>query len=105
MSTVRKRKNMLRKLNTYFLAKGKILTEREYKEAADGPFRLSLILKFIGPWPRMVSFLKYYYPHWEDNDVPLPIMPPEPPPKIVPPPIRIDPPIEDKPTSRARAKK
>jgi hypothetical protein len=69
MSTVRKRKNMLRKLNNYFLARGKVLTEREYKEASDVPFRLVIIKKYIGTWPRMINFLCFYYPGWRDTIV------------------------------------
>ena len=64
---------MLRKLNTYFLAKGKLLTEREYMAESDVPFRLTTIQKFIGRWPRMISFLQYYYPGWRAETVEEPV--------------------------------
>jgi hypothetical protein len=65
MSTVRKKKNIIRRLNAYFQNQGKILTEREYREAIGTPFRLVLIEKFLGPWPRVVSSVKHYYPSWD----------------------------------------
>jgi hypothetical protein len=68
MSTVRKRKNMLRKLNQYFESEGKVLTEREYK-AVGGPYRIAAINKYIGTWPRMVHFLAFYYPQWKEVEV------------------------------------
>lgn len=64
---------MLRRLNTYFLAKGRLLSEREYKEALDAPFRLIVIEKYIGRWPRVLSFLTYYYPQWKDKAVVEPV--------------------------------
>jgi hypothetical protein len=68
MSTVRKRKNMLRKLNRYFESEGKVLTEREYK-VKGGPYRLQAINKYIGTWPRMIHFLSFYYPQWKVVEV------------------------------------
>lgn len=53
---------MLKKLNTYFLNEGKILTEKEYMAEAHVPYRIIMIQKYLGGWPRMLSYLNFYYP-------------------------------------------
>lgn len=82
MSTVRKRKLMLRKLNTYFEHKGKILSEREYMQETQPPFRIYAIKKYLGGWPRMQAYLKYYWPAWAGKTVEEVAPPKEDAPKI-----------------------
>ena len=68
MSTVRKRKNMLAKLNLFFRKQGKVLTEREYMAASGVPYRITMIDKYLGGWPRMVRYLEFYYPQWKAEE-------------------------------------
>lgn len=65
MSSVRKRKNMLRRLNTYFENHGELIGEREYSKDPSAPFRLYSIKKYLGGWNRMVYYLGFYYPRWK----------------------------------------
>lgn len=62
MSTVRKRKMMIKKLHQYFKDQGKILSEREYMAVPQPPYRIYMIDKFLGGWPRMEAYLKHYFP-------------------------------------------
>lgn len=65
MSSVRKRKAMLKKLNTYFTNRGKLVGEREYSQDYTAPYRLEMIKKYLGGWTRMVYYLGFYYPRWK----------------------------------------
>lgn len=69
MSSVRKRKAMLKKLNFYFVKKGKLVSEREYSADYTAPYRITSIQKFLGGWSRMLNYLGFYYPQWADRGV------------------------------------
>ena len=69
MSSLRKRKMMLKKLNTFFENEGRLLTEKEYMAFVGVPYRLAMIDKFMGGWSRMINFLGFYYPRWKDLPV------------------------------------
>lgn len=67
MSSVRKRKFMLRKLNTYFVRLGYIPSEQEYNASSNVPYRREIIKKYLGGWARMVNYLQFYYPEWKET--------------------------------------
>jgi len=64
MISTRKRKTMLKRLNAYFVASGKIPTEREYNTGGAVPYRSTMIEKYLGGWNKMVHYLQFYYPQW-----------------------------------------
>ena len=66
---------MLKKLNTFFERQGRILTEKEYMAFVGVPYRLTMITKFMGGWPRMINFLGFYYPQWKE--VPVEVVKPK----------------------------
>jgi len=76
MSSVRKRKTMLKKLNSYFSKKGELVGEREYSKDYTAPYRLETIKKHLGGWHRMVYYLGFYYPQWKaTSGAPTPTFP------------------------------
>jgi hypothetical protein len=60
--SVRKRKVMIKKLGSFFNNLGYIPTETEYKALPEVPYRLAIINKYIGVWPRVVAHVERYYP-------------------------------------------
>ena len=76
----------LEQLAKYFISKGKILTEKEYKEARDTPIRFFFIKRKIGNWKKMEVLLKKNHPDvYEVINKPNPVkQEPKPVPKPVP---------------------
>lgn len=70
MISVRKRKTMLKKLNTFFNNEGGVLlSEHEYSLNPRTPYRLMLIKKYMGGYIKMIYFLEHYYPHWANSPI------------------------------------
>lgn len=65
----RKRKQMIYRLNKFFEAEGKILTEQEYMAHGRVPFRIGVIKKYLRSWPSMVAYIKTKYPYWKEETV------------------------------------
>ena len=69
MISPRKRKLMLRNLNTFFQRHGRIISEHEYRNAAGTPYRLDQIQRYLHGWVRMTQALCRYYPKWREGYV------------------------------------
>ena len=65
MISVRKRKNMIRKLHNYFSTIGYVPSENEYGKLPNPPIRRAMLDKYLGSWPRMIAYLERYYPIWK----------------------------------------
>jgi hypothetical protein len=53
---------LLETIANYFVAKGKYLNMREYKQQPDFPVSPNLVLRAYGSWGRLPSKIKKYYP-------------------------------------------
>lgn len=51
------RAHIINTLRDYFTKKGKFLTEEEYNEQADRPFRSQIIKRSLGKWSRVERFI------------------------------------------------
>ena len=59
---VTRKKKYLETLAAYFISKGKVLTEKEYKEATDTPMRFFFIKRYIGKWTKLELMLRKNFP-------------------------------------------
>ena len=59
---VTRKKKYLETLAAYFISKGRVLTEKEYKEATDTPMRFFFIKRYIGKWAKMELMLRKNFP-------------------------------------------
>ena len=53
---------ILRTLTLYFMEKGEIMTNREYKKQDDKPIKSSNIIRVLGSWGRIPRMIKKNYP-------------------------------------------
>lgn len=53
---------ILRTLTLYFMEKGEIMTNREYKKQDDKPLKSSNIIRVLGSWGRIPRMIKKNYP-------------------------------------------
>lgn len=48
---------LINTLREYFTSKGGFMTVEEYKEATDAPYRIQIIKRTIGTWPRLKNII------------------------------------------------
>lgn len=53
---------ILRELTLYFMEKGKIMTNREYKKQDDKPLKASNIIRVLGSWGRIPRMIQKNFP-------------------------------------------
>jgi len=53
---------ILRTLTMYFMEKGKIMTNREYKQQDDKPIKSSNVIRVLGSWGRIPKMIKKNFP-------------------------------------------
>lgn len=56
-----KKQMVLNKLVEYFIREGEILSYKEYASRKDTPVRPIIVKRTIGPWSRVLAFIKKYY--------------------------------------------
>ena len=69
--SIRQKQAMAAGLGKYFLDKGKILSEQEYRQLSRAPYRFAAIKQFFGSWPRAVDGISIHAPKvWEELNAP-----------------------------------
>ena len=66
MISSRKKKLVVKKLNTFFEANRGIPTKAEYRLKASVPFTLAQLDSYLGGYERAVMFVKQYFPKWKE---------------------------------------
>lgn len=52
-----KKSLFISKVREYFIDKGRVLTEIEYRESTDTPIRYRTLKRVIGPWNRLLNLV------------------------------------------------